>query len=278
MVERIADRGAPRAQPVSTSSARRPAPPSSCAPRTSSRSSGAARDLDTEALRRHADRLELLNEVHRALGRSMALPELLELILDRALTALAPGGGRHRPARRPREYRRATARRAPGSRAEALLSRTLHEEVIEKRQAALVCDIAADERFGHAASLLMSGIRSLIAAPLYDDQGPLGMIALDSRAHVRSFTEDDLELLTSLASVAALRIRNIALAEESAERRRLEEEIKLARGDPGRRCCRDELPGAPGLAAPRRQRAVARRLRRLLPGAAAPRRHASSSA
>jgi serine phosphatase RsbU (regulator of sigma subunit) len=227
VVERIADRAAPRAQPVSTSG---PAPGTSVFMRAADLlSNSRAGDLDTEALRRRADRLELLNEVHRALGRSMALPELLELILDNAWKALAPEEGVIVLRDGPGRYRRATARRAPGSRAEALLARTLHEEGIENRQAALVCDIAADERFGHAASLMMSGIRSLIAAPLFDDQGPLGMIALDSRAHVRSFTADDLEVLTSLASVAALRIRNIALVEESAERRRLEEEIKLAR-------------------------------------------------
>ena len=244
VVERIADRDAPRPRPVSTSSA--PAPGTSVFMRAADLlSSSRGGDLDTDALRRRADRLELLNEVHRALGRSMALPELLELILDNAWKALAPEEGVIVLRDGPGRYRRATARRAPGSRAEALLSRTLHEEVIEKRQAALVCDIAADERFGHAASLMMSGIRSLIAAPLFDDQGPLGMIALDSRAHVRSFTADDLELLTSLASVAALRIRNIALVEESAERRRLEEEIKLARAIQVGLLPR-ELPALPG--------------------------------
>ena len=129
----------------------------------------------------------------------------------------------------PGDYRRAASRRPAGSMGDALLSKTLLEEVVEKRQAALVCDMAADERFGQAASLRMSGVRSLIAAPLYDDHGPLGMISLDSRAFVRPFTEDDLELLTSLAAVASLRIRNVALAEEAAERRRLEEELKLAR-------------------------------------------------
>lgn len=227
VVERIAERGAPRSTPASTAS---PAPGTSVFMRAADLlSSGSSGDLDTAALRRHAERLEMLNDVHRALGRSMALPELLELILDRAWKALGPEEGAIVLREAPGVYRRATSRRAPGSRAEALLSRTLHEEVIEKRQAALVCDIASDERFGQAASLMMSGIRSLIAAPLFDDQGPLGMIALDSRAHVRSFTADDLELLTSLASVAALRIRNIALVEESAERRRLEEEMKLAR-------------------------------------------------
>lgn len=180
-------------------------------------------------LARRANRLELLNEVHRALGASMALPELLELILDRAFRALQPEEGVIVLRDGPGQYRRASARRGPGSRGDALLSSTLHQEVIERRQAALVFDLAGDERFGRAASLQVSGIRSLIAAPLFDDQGPLGMIALDSRAHVRSFTQDDLELLTSLASVAALRIRNVALTEESAERRRLEAELKLAR-------------------------------------------------
>ena len=55
------------------------------------------------------------------------------------------------------------------------------------------------------------------------------MIVLSSPANHRVFSEDDLELLTSLASVAALRLRNVALAEEAAERRRLEEEVALAR-------------------------------------------------
>ena len=38
-----------------------------------------------------------------------------------------------------------------------------------------------------------------------------------------------MELLTSLASVAALRIRNVALAEEAAERREMARELELAR-------------------------------------------------
>jgi len=189
----------------------------------------AAGDDPTAALRRRAERLELLNQVHHALGRSLALDELLELILDRAFQALEPEEGVIVLRDAAGSYRRAAARRPPGSVGDALLSKTLLEEVVEKRQAALVCDVASDDRFGQAQSLRLSGVRSLIAAPLYDEAGPLGMVALDSRAFVRPFAEDDLELLTSLASVASLRIRNVALAEEAAERRRLEEELALAR-------------------------------------------------
>ena len=189
-----------------------------------------AADTDELAvLRRHAERLELLNGVHQALGRSVALEELLELVLDRAFRALGPEEGVIVLRDAPGVYRRAAQRRPPGSLGDALLSRTLLEAVVEKRQAALVCDVASDETWGQAASLRMSGVRSLIAAPLYDEAGPLGMIALDSRAFVRPFDEHDLELLTSLAAVASLRIRNVALSHEAAERRRLEEELALAR-------------------------------------------------
>jgi serine phosphatase RsbU (regulator of sigma subunit) len=101
--------------------------------------------------------------------------------------------------------------------------------VTEKGLAALVLDVASDDRFGQAESIVASGVRSMVAAPLLGPNGSLGMIALNSRLHVRQFSEEDMELLTSLASVAALRIRNIALLEEAAERRRLEEELALAR-------------------------------------------------
>lgn len=191
--------------------------------------SGAVVTTDVEGLRRRAARLELLNAVHQALSRSIALDDLLEMILDKAFEALQPEEGVIVLRDGPGEYRKAVQRRAPGSVGDGILSRTLLEEVVEKKQAALVCDVAADTKFGTAASIRMSGVRSLIAAPLYDEEGPLGMIALDSRAFVRPFGEDDLELLTSMGAVASLRIRNVALLQESIERRRLEEELQLAR-------------------------------------------------
>jgi len=194
-----------------------------------SRLPAAAQAGDVAALTRRAEQLELLNGVHQALGRSVALDELLELILDSAFRALQPEQGTIVLRDGPGAYRHAATRHRPGATADLSLSTTLLEEVVEKRQAALVCDVAADERFGLSASLMMSGVRSLIAAPLYDEGGPLGMLALDSRAFVRPFDENDLELLTSLAAVASLRIRNVALAEEAAERKRLEEELALAR-------------------------------------------------
>ncbi len=183
---------------------------------------------DRDALRQSLERLRLLNEVHQALSRSVTLDELLVLILERAFDHLQPEEGAVFLRTEDGEYQRAASRTLGGAKG-GLYSRHLVEEVAEKGLAALVLDTQLDSRFKEAASLMSAGFRSLVAAPLLDPEGSLGMIVLGSRINVRQFREEDMELLTSLASVAAMRIRNVRLAEEAAERRRLEKEVKLAR-------------------------------------------------
>ena len=115
-----------------------------------------------------------------------------------------------------------------GATGDLLVSRRLISEVVDKGTAALVSDIAVDERFSGAHSIIGSGIRSILAAPISDAAGCIGMVAIYSRASVRRFGEEDMELLVSLASAAALRIRNVALAEEAAARRVQDYELALA--------------------------------------------------
>ncbi len=182
-----------------------------------------------EGLRRYADRLRLLTEVNQALDRTMSLDELLELILDRAFEHLGPEEAAIYLRTEDGGYERAAGRSVGGTNPEILFSTNLMEQVVEGRQAALVLDAQTDERFQEAMSLLDAGVRSLVAAPLLDPDGALGLIVLGSRLTVRQFEEEDMELLASLASVAAMRIRNVHLAEEAEGRRRLEQEVALAR-------------------------------------------------
>lgn len=186
-----------------------------------------------EELRRYADRLAIVNDVHQALSRSIEVDELLELILERAFDHLQPEQGvvflREVDEEGDAEMRCAASRGVPGAPDEQLFSRTLQREVVDKGQAALVLDVEADERFHAAQSILVSGVRSLVAAPLLHPDGSLGMIALVSRVQKRHFDEKDMELLATLASIAAMRLRNIALTEAAKERHRLEKELALAR-------------------------------------------------
>ncbi len=186
-------------------------------------------DLGEAALRHHTARLRRLNEFHRALAAPITLEALLDLVLDRVFADLQPEEAVVLLRQADGEFSRVAQRRLPGLGGDFLCSRSLARAVTEKGLAALVEDSSADERFNRAESIVSSGARSLVAAPLFDSEGCPGLIVLNSRLHVRRFAETDMEELVFLASAAAMRIRNIALAEEAAKRRLLEKELALAR-------------------------------------------------
>jgi len=177
---------------------------------------------------RQAARLRTLNEVHRALATAISLTALLDLILDRCFDVLRPEEGIILLRNASGELAPAASRQGQAVGGDVFVSRRIMDEVAGKGKSALVVDAAIDERFSGSESIIFSGVRSVLAAPLNDAEGIIGMIALSSRAAVRQFSQQDLEMLESLASAAALRVRNVALAEEAAERRVLERELSLA--------------------------------------------------
>lgn len=188
---------------------------------------------DDEALRRAAParaaaRLKALNDFHRTLAEPISLEALLARLLDRLFAALSPEEGVILLRQPDGQLAPAASRRRPDATGDLVISRRLVDEVVEKNTAALVSDVEMDDRFSGAQSMIGSGIRSILAVPIADSAGCVGMVALYSHARVRRFGEEDLELLVSLASAAALRIRNVALAEEAAERRVHDRELALA--------------------------------------------------
>lgn len=177
---------------------------------------------------REGARFATLNEIHRALATPISLTELLDLILQRSFDVLHPEEGVILLKQPDGEFKPVASRRASGPAGTVTVSRRIVDEVAGKQRPALVLDAAMDQRFADSHSIVASGVRSVVAAPLVDAEGTIGLIALTSRASVRQFGEADLDLLVSLASAAALRVRNVALAEEAAARKVLERELALA--------------------------------------------------
>ena len=193
-----------------------------------------------------AGRLRFLNEVHRALAAPITLEPLLELILERAFGQLKPEEGAIFLRDGSGALARVAMRRAAGVTGEPLYSRALAREVTEKGVAALVTDASEDARFAKAESIVSSGVRSLVAAPLLDSEGCLGMIVLSAKGRVHIFDENDMELLAAIASAAAMRIRSLRFAEDAAERRLLDRELDLAH-DIQMAMLPRSFPEAPGL-------------------------------
>jgi phosphoserine phosphatase RsbU/P len=177
---------------------------------------------------RQAARLRTLNDIHRALATPISLTELLDLILERCFEVLRPEEGVILLRQADGELTPVASRRAKPGGGKVVVSRRIVDEVAGKGKSALVLDAAMDERFSGSESIIVSGVRSVLAAPLTDAEGTIGMVALSSSVAVRQFSQEDLDMLESLASAAALRVRNVALAEEAAARKVLERELALA--------------------------------------------------
>ena len=67
---------------------------------------------------------------------------------------------------------------------------------------------------------------SLIAAPLLVNEKAIGVIELFNKPG--GFTENDLDLLTAIASTAAIAIENARLYQEAVEKGRMERELGMA--------------------------------------------------
>ncbi|HEX8251016.1 MAG TPA: SpoIIE family protein phosphatase [Pyrinomonadaceae bacterium] len=110
---------------------------------------------------------------------------------------------------------------------EVRISRTVMEEVTKNGKSVLTSDAQHDPRYASQTMALL-GIRSVLAVPLSVGTEVFGLIYADSPTYETSFTEEHLNILTTLASVASIRVENARLTEERFERERLEHELKLA--------------------------------------------------
>jgi len=116
--------------------------------------------------------------------------------------------------------------RMPG---EVKVSREVQRQVFDERRAVLSTDAQIDERFKNRESVILSGVRSIMAVPLRVGERVIGMVYADSPLEVRPFSRDDLQVLTTIAGVAAIKVENAMLLEQRIENERLHEELQKAR-------------------------------------------------
>ena len=111
---------------------------------------------------------------------------------------------------------------------EVRISRTVMDEVMVNGKSVLTTDAQQDPKFASQTMALL-GVKSVLAVPLsVDEREVFGIIYADTPTHENTFTEEHLKLLTTLASVASIRVENATLTEERFERERMERELATA--------------------------------------------------
>lgn len=111
---------------------------------------------------------------------------------------------------------------------EVRISRTVMDEVMKNGKSVLTSDAQHDPRYASQTMALL-GIRSVLAVPLsVDERDVFGIVYADSPTYEATFTEEHLNILTTLASVASIRVENASLMEARFQRERMERELELA--------------------------------------------------
>lgn len=185
--------------------------------------------MGAEELARLNASLRILNEVSMELMGDLPLGRLLGIVVEKLFAYLKPDRGLLMLADEAGELKPEVVRIAPGvDPADIRLSKAIVQQVVERRNGVLLIDTESDAELGTADSIRLHGITSCMAAPLFVDEKVIGLVYLEARLGRKSFTEDDLRLLTSVANTAAMKIENLRLQEESAAKQRIEREMALA--------------------------------------------------
>jgi serine phosphatase RsbU (regulator of sigma subunit) len=183
-----------------------------------------------ERVAREGDLLALISKVGITLLSSSTLEQTLEQIVslvfeavpaDRCLLMMRDDANQ--------ELRVAVARLRDrvGEVGEIRVSRNVMDEVVIKGKSVLTSDAQHDPRFA-SGTVVLQGVRSVLAVPLGVSEKVFGIIYADSPIAEGRFTEDHLKVLTTLASVAAIRVENARLVEARFQQERLERELQLA--------------------------------------------------
>jgi serine phosphatase RsbU (regulator of sigma subunit) len=177
-------------------------------------------------------KLRALIEITQNLSRATALEEILLKVLDslfnifsqadRGFVVLCTPEGRLIP----KAFKQRQGQESEGAR----MSRTIINEVVKQKQAILSADAASDARFELSQSIADFRIRSMMCAPLVTSEGNvLGVIQIDTLDQRARFTNDDLDVLASVAFQAAFAIDNAQLHEKQLQQQKVQADLNAAR-------------------------------------------------
>lgn len=191
--------------------------------------------IDPEALERQSRLLGILTRAANALLLHTSLADLFSFVLEQLFEAVpAERGAILLLEGEPRQLVMKACRSCEGVEGVPRVSRSIMRRVLDQRVSLLVPRVMEDSEFRSRESILNLGIRSALCAPLWLTHGSedadevIGLVYLDSLQESRTFTEEDLRILTALANLAASRIETARLLEGAVEYRRLEQDIAMA--------------------------------------------------
>ncbi len=108
---------------------------------------------------------------------------------------------------------------------ESLFSSTITKKAFFEKVGILTTNAMVDPRFSGKQSIMIQGIRSALCVPLWDKDKTIGVIYLDALLREKLYTQEDLKVLSVLASFAAIGIEQVRLFNEMKKQMQIRERL-----------------------------------------------------
>ncbi|MFC1475506.1 SpoIIE family protein phosphatase [Candidatus Zixiibacteriota bacterium] len=108
------------------------------------------------------------------------------------------------------------------------LSQTLINDILANKNAILIEDSQRDARYARQESVIISGMKSAMAVPLFDEGKVLGILYVDTTNPLHRYTDEYLRLVATFGNIIASRLLNYELWNERQERKVMQAELKRA--------------------------------------------------
>lgn len=161
--------------------------------------------LTIATLRRENARYRIAQEFHRRVSLERSVEAMVDRILSVIFELLNADGA----AVWLTNGRYASKSRAGDHVVE--VPRTIVDQALVSDTGILTHNALMDERFDRSQSVMVRGVKSVMAMPLRTRSGTMGILYVESVSMSAAFTEEDLPLLESIATQASILLDNAAL-------------------------------------------------------------------
>ncbi len=165
------------------------------------------------------ENLRMMYEITVAISQMIDIDELLRRILDLIFDWVSPDRGcilliDSKTKQFIPKTRRSRTGRIHG---EMVISQTILDYVLEKREGVITSDATEDLRFDSAASIVQEGVREAICVPMQGRYDVVGAIYIDTSRSIQEvamqpnetrFSENHLRLMAAIANQAALAVED----------------------------------------------------------------------
>jgi serine phosphatase RsbU (regulator of sigma subunit) len=178
--------------------------------------------MDRGAGPRASAPMQALIRAGQELSENRPLSELFPVILDLAIQAVNAQRGvvliLENDTLVPKAYKGEGFRISSGVR----------DRVLRDKTSILVRDAQLDDAFKGRMSIVEQKVHTMMAVPLQTKERIIGLIYVDSPFVLREFTKDDLNLLSVMGHIAAIRVENARLAEIEQTERIMQRDLSQA--------------------------------------------------